>query len=92
MSLVQFPSQRELDLQRRVEATERQLTELREQVKAMQNNPASRSQTPEGAQIDLQVLCLATESLHLVTKQDAALTSIELCVAGTGAGAVWQTG
>ena len=55
MSLVQLPSQRELDLQRRVEATERQMAELQQELKALQNNPASQSQTSEGAQINLQV-------------------------------------
>ena len=76
MSLVQLPSQRELDLQRRVEATERQMAELRHELKALQHNPASQSQTAEGAQINLQVLC----SHHFLTKQQAPLKSLELCV------------
>ena len=51
MSLVQLPSQRELDLQR-------QMAELQQELKALQNNPASQSQNSEGAQINLQVLYL----------------------------------
>lgn len=54
--LLQLPSQTELDLQRRVEATERQMAELRQELKTLQSNPASQSQTAEGAQINLQVL------------------------------------
>ncbi|KAL3152457.1 hypothetical protein ABBQ32_14160 [Trebouxia sp. C0010 RCD-2024] len=50
----ELPSQTELDLQRRVEATERQMAELRQELKALQNNPVPHSQTVEGAQINLQ--------------------------------------
>ena len=56
--LLQLPSQTELDLQRRVEATERQMAELRQELKTLRSNPASQSQTAEGAQINLQVLYL----------------------------------
>lgn len=56
--LLQLPTHRELDLQRRVEATERQMAELRQELKTLQSNPAAQSQTAEGAQINLQVLYL----------------------------------
>lgn len=56
VSMLQLPSQTELDLQRRVEATERQMAELRQELKALQNNPVPHSQTVGDAQINLQVI------------------------------------
>ena len=56
--LLQLPSQTELDLQRRVAATERQMAELRQELKTLRSNPTAQLQTAEGAQINLQVLYL----------------------------------
>ena len=96
---MQLPSQRELNLQRRVEATERQMAELRQELKALQNNPATHLQTAEGGQINLQVLYFASCLCPCCDRPFYRTTSIfrkssesNVCIAATGAGAVWQTG
>lgn len=61
MYLLQLPSQTQLDLQRRVETTERQMAELRQELKTLQSNSTSPLPTDEGAQINLQVLCMTYE-------------------------------
>jgi len=53
--LLQSPSDREQELQRRVEATERQMVALQQQLDDIRKDPASRQNTAEGASINLKV-------------------------------------
>lgn len=79
----------EQELQRRVEATERQMAALQQQLNSIRKDPASQADTAEGATINLQVFSHATAFALYAFH---GIMSLRLRLTNTGARAVWTSG
>lgn len=66
LCFLQRPSDKQQDLQRRIEAIGKEMDEMRRELKALQNNSPSDHQTAGGVRINLQVIMSGVAHLHAI--------------------------